>query len=65
MAFTQTDIDKLKAAIGTGARKVRYSDGREVEYRTLAEMREVLTMMQADVSSSSGSGAVRSFTAGF
>lgn len=64
MAFTQTDIDALKAAIATGAMRVRYADGREVEYRTLAEMREVLRMMTDEVSASAGASS-RGFLASF
>ena len=53
MAFTQDDIDRLKAAIGTGASRVRYADNREVQYRSLAEMLSTLSMMEKDVSPNS------------
>ncbi len=53
MAWTQTDIDKLKAAIGQGATKVKFAD-REVTYRSLDEMRETLGMMQAEVDLANG-----------
>ncbi len=49
MAFTNDDAATLRAAIATGATKVRYADGSEVSYRTLAEMRETLRMIQADL----------------
>jgi hypothetical protein len=45
---TQADIDALKAAIYTGARRVKFGSGpdsREVEYRSLAEMRATLADM--------------------
>lgn len=64
MAFTQSDIDELKKAMATGALRVRYADGREVQYRTLAEMRETLTIMQAEVTPAS-SGNSRGFLASF
>lgn len=64
MAWSQTDIDSLKAAIATGALKVRYADGSEVTYRSLAEMRTTLSMMQADVSPPANGGQ-RSFLVGF
>ncbi len=48
MAWTQTDIDKLKAAIATGAMEVRFADGRTVKYRTLGEMRETLRLIQGE-----------------
>ena len=50
MAFSQDDIDALKSSIASGALRVRYADGREVFFRTLAEMRETLRMMENDVS---------------
>jgi hypothetical protein len=55
MAWTQSDIDTLKAAIATGARRVRYGSGpdaHEVEYRSLADMNATLEAMIAEVSPS-------------
>lgn len=49
MAWTQTDIDKLKKAMAGGIRKVQYTSG-SVEYQSVAEMREVLQMMEREVS---------------
>lgn len=52
MAYSQTDIDALKDAIATGARKVKFGSGpdsREVEYRTLSEMLATLAIMQPEV----------------
>ncbi|MET0375751.1 MAG: hypothetical protein ABW128_16030 [Rhizorhabdus sp.] len=54
MAFTNDDATALRAAIAAGAVKVRYADGREVTYRSLAEMREILRMIQADLQSDAG-----------
>lgn len=51
MAFTQTDIDKMKAAIATGAKTLQIGTER-VEYWSLAEMREALAVMEAEVSGS-------------
>ncbi len=53
MAWTQTDIDKLKAAIAQGATKVKFAD-REVTYRSLDEMRETLRILQAEVDAAAG-----------
>lgn len=41
MAWTQTDLDAINEAIALGARKVRFADNREVEYRSLADMRSI------------------------
>lgn len=51
MPFTQTQIDILKAAIAEGALTVKYAD-KEVTYRSLAEMRQILDMMEAEVNPS-------------
>lgn len=42
MALSQADADALELAIASGALKVRYADGREVTYRSLAEMERIL-----------------------
>ncbi len=52
MAWTQGDIDGLKAAIARGARRVRIN-GEEVEYASMAEMMRALARMEAEVSGSS------------
>lgn len=49
MAVTQQDVDAIEAAIATGALRVRYADGREVTYRSLAEMREIVSMLKNSV----------------
>lgn len=60
--FTQADVDTLKAAIATGALEVQYADHRRVTYRSLREMREILRMMQDEVTSAA-SPTSRSFVA--
>lgn len=59
MAFTQTDVDALKAAMAKGVRRVRNSNGEEVLYNSFAEMRQALAMMEAEVA---GSAAPRRAT---
>lgn len=51
MAFSQSDIDNLKAAIARGARKVKQGD-EEIEFTSLADMQKTLRMMQAEVTPS-------------
>jgi len=56
MAWTQADVDTLKAAIATGARRVRFGagpDAREVEYRSLEEMNRALGQMLGEISPAS------------
>lgn len=48
MAFSQSDIDALEKAIATGALVVKYQD-RQVQYRSLDEMRKILLIMKQDV----------------
>lgn len=52
MAWTQADIDALKKAIKTGARRVEYGSGetrRVVEYRSLDEMLRILAELKEEV----------------
>ncbi len=61
MAWTQTDIDTLKAAIATGAKRVKFGagpDARETEFRSLAEMRSLLAEIEAQVSPADASPRV-------
>lgn len=60
MAYTQSDIDRLKAAMGAGVRKVTYSDGRSHEFFSMAEMQAQLTRMENEVSGADASGQSRS-----
>lgn len=53
MAWTQADIDALKAVIGSGVLTVRYSD-RQVTYQNTADMQKALADMQAEVGGASG-----------
>lgn len=48
MAWTQADIDALKTALKSGVLTVRYKD-RQKTYRSLAEMTELLRMMENEV----------------
>lgn len=51
MAVTQSQIDKLEEAMNSGVLNVR--DGRrEVQYRSIEEMRERLNVMKAELSES-------------
>lgn len=38
MAFSQADLDAIDRAIASGAQRVRYPDGSEIQYRTMDEM---------------------------
>ena len=55
----RTEVDALRRAIGSGARRVEFGSGttRHVtEYRSLDEMRTALSLLEAEISSLSGAG---------
>lgn len=53
MAFTQSQIDALEKAIAEGTTRVRYQD-REVTYRSLEEMMQILNMMKKPLDPDAG-----------
>lgn len=48
MAYTLENYQKLKEAITNGVQSVSYGD-KSVNYRSLAEMKEALKMMEAEL----------------
>lgn len=48
MAFTQDQLDALRAALATGTKRVRMN-GEEVEYRTFDEMKALIAMMERSI----------------
>jgi precorrin-4 methylase len=58
MSFTLDQIADLERAIATGARSVRNANGEMVTYGSLAEMRQTLAMMKADIAGVSSSRVV-------
>lgn len=48
MAFQQSDLDALKAAISLGALRVDYGDKR-VDYRSLDDMIRTMKLMEAEL----------------
>jgi hypothetical protein len=48
VAYTQQQIDDLRSAIASGQLIVRSGD-RSIQYRSIAEMREQLRVMETDV----------------
>ena len=53
MSFTSEQVAALRAAIATAALSVRNANGEMATYRSLAEMRQVLAMMEADLAGAS------------
>lgn len=48
MAFTQTDLDAINAAIATGELTVEM-EGRRVTYRSMADLERARSIIQADL----------------
>ena len=65
MAFTQTDLDAIRAAKATGALEVRYSDGRQVRYRSLTEMDRIIQDIERSLAQASTTLASRRAVAGY
>ncbi len=57
MAYTQADLNRLQAAVADPARKVRFDDGREVEYRTMQELNSAIATVSSDLARQSAGGA--------
>jgi hypothetical protein len=49
MAYTSTQLADLRAAIAEGVLSVRFSDGRQLTYRSLDEMRRIEQGMAAEL----------------
>lgn len=67
MAWTQTDIDRLKAAIASGIVTVSY-DGpprRTVQYQNTRDMLAALAVMEAEVAATTDTGRATSTVAAF
>ncbi len=64
MAWTQTDLDAIEAAMVTPEMRVRFQDGREVQYRSMSELLSARDVIKAAITAVSGAG-VRSNLATF
>jgi hypothetical protein len=49
MSYSAEQLAELRSAIAEGVLKVRFSDGRELTYRSLAEMLETERRMATEV----------------
>jgi hypothetical protein len=58
MPFTQQQLDALRDALANGVRRVRFGE-REVEYRTVEELREAIRMAEAELARTSGTAVTR------
>lgn len=56
MAFSQTDLDNINAAIATGEMTVEFN-GRRVTYRSIAELKEARSIVASDLAAATNTGA--------
>jgi hypothetical protein len=63
VAYTQSDVDRLKTAIAQGVRRVRFND-RDIEFRSLDEMERSLALMERELAASPKHYRVAAFTKG-
>lgn len=59
MAFQQSDLDGLDAAIATGVRKVTFADGRSTEYQNLDQMLAARDLIAGEVAGPGNTAARR------
>ncbi|RDH86380.1 MAG: hypothetical protein DIZ78_09430 [endosymbiont of Escarpia spicata] len=53
MAYTQTDLDNIKAAIAGGELTVRKADGSMVTWRTMAELIQAKNAIEVELNTAS------------
>ena len=64
MAYTQDDIDRLKAVIASGVQRANYN-GRDVTYASLDKLIALLRIMEAEVGAATGVPVTRRSYASF
>lgn len=57
--WTADDAARIRAAIASGNRTVRLADGRMLERRSIAELREALALVEDDLAQQAGMPPVR------
>ena len=59
MAFSEKDLTTIDQAIASGALSVRYTDGRQITYRSLPELREARRLVSDALAQAAGRPATR------
>jgi hypothetical protein len=54
MAWTQADVDAIELAAATGVQRVKLSDGREVEYRSVSDLMKARDAIKQSLHVASG-----------
>ena len=56
--YTDQQLQALRDALANGVRRVRFGD-REIEYRTIDELKQAIAAAEADVAKNSGTPMIR------
>jgi hypothetical protein len=56
--YTDQQLQALRDALANGVRRVKFGD-REIEYRTVDELKQAIAAAEADVAKSSGTPVIR------
>jgi len=56
--YTEQQLQALRDALANSVRRVRFGD-REIEYRTIDELKQAIATAEADVAKSGGARVVR------
>lgn len=59
MAYTAADLDNLKRVIASGESRVRFSDGREIQYQSSADLKAVQADIENELSRGTAKPVVR------
>lgn len=65
MAYTSADLAILERAVASGVMRVRYSDGKEVTYRSTDELLRAIAVVKAQIAQAAGSPRTMSALASF
>jgi len=56
--YTEQQLQALRDALANGVRRVRF-EGREIEYRTVEELKAAIAAAEAELAKASGKPAIR------
>jgi len=65
MAWSASDLSALDAAIASGVQEVRFSDGRQVRYASMADLLRARSLVAAEANAASAAPVNRSTFAEF
>jgi|WetSurMetagenome_2_1015567.scaffolds.fasta_scaffold187055_2 hypothetical protein len=65
MALTTADLTAIETAIASGVLRVRFSDGREVQYQSLSDLLKAREFIKNDLTQSGGTASTRATFASF